>query len=356
ITLSTSSHALWLRDHCRCEKCFHHGTMQRLFDSSQVVALNLAAVYGDKHTSHHPLEWLRQNSYCPNVLLPSDSIQRKIKHWDSSLANYLPTVPYNEVMAGDEGLTKWLKNIDEYGIGFVNGVPPTPEATEALTRRICFIRESHYGAFWDFSANNAHGDTAYTNIPLPAHTDTTYFTDPIGIQLFHLLATGTGGSSLYVDGFRAASLLKQRHPTAYSLLSSTPVPTHCAGDADTCIVQRPGYPIFRHDPVSGELLQVRFNNDDRSPVGAPTVGNSAAQVRDFYAALKAWMALLKERDSELWVQLQPGTVVAMDNWRVLHGRSSFTGFRRMCGAYLGHDDYSSRVRNLVYGRVGRFGI
>jgi trimethyllysine dioxygenase len=85
-----------------------------------------------------------------------------------------------KVMNTDAGLAKWLKNVDIYGIGFVDGVPPTPEATEKLGRRICFIRESHYGAFWDFTANNAHGDTAYTSIALPAHTDSTYFTDPVG--------------------------------------------------------------------------------------------------------------------------------------------------------------------------------
>lgn len=29
--------------------------------------------------------------------------------------------------------------------------------------------------FWDFTADMAHGDTAYTNLALKAHTDSTYF-------------------------------------------------------------------------------------------------------------------------------------------------------------------------------------
>ncbi|KAJ3293393.1 hypothetical protein HDU76_007046 [Blyttiomyces sp. JEL0837] len=186
------------------------------------------------------------------------------------------TVPYDDVMAGDSGLAKWLENIDTYGIGFVSGVPPTPEATEALGRRISFIRETHYGTFWDFTANNAHGDTAYTSIALPAHTDTTYFTDPIGLQLFQLLEhKGQGGKSLYVDGFHVAQELKSKNPHAYEILSKYRIPTHSAGDPDTIITSSPrSFPILNHDPVSGELYQIRFNNDDRSVLrGSSFVSN-----------------------------------------------------------------------------------
>lgn len=38
--------------------------------------------------------------------------------------------------------------------------------------------------------------------------------------------------------------------------------------------------------------------------------------------------------------------VVIDNQRVLHGRSAFTGERRMCGAYIGMDDYLSRLAVL----------
>jgi trimethyllysine dioxygenase len=37
---------------------------------------------------------------------------------------------------------------------------------------------------------------------------------------------------------------------------------------------------------------------------------------------------------------------AFDNHRVLHGRSSFTGKRRMCGAYIGVDEFRSRLAVL----------
>lgn len=93
-------------------------------------------------------------------------------------------------------------------------------------------------------------------------------TDPCGLQLFHILShtEGSGGATLLVDGFYVASLLRELHPDAYELLSRIPIPAHAAGEGD--MMYRPnlpnGYPPLRHDAASGELVQVRWNNDDRS--------------------------------------------------------------------------------------------
>ena len=55
---------------------------------------------------------------------------------------------------------------------------------------------------------------------------------------------------------------------------------------------------------------------------------------------------MKSADSEYWVQLSSGTAVVVDNHRVLHGRSSFDGRRKMCGAYIGLDEYRSKLAVL----------
>lgn len=39
--------------------------------------------------------------------------------------------------------------------------------------------------------------------------------------------------------------------------------------------------------------------------------------------------------------------LVIDNHRVLHGRSSFDGERRMCGAYIGVDEYRSKLAVLT---------
>ena len=45
-------------------------------------------------------------------------------------------------------------------------------------------------------------------------------------------------------------------------------------------------------------------------------------------------------------ELTPLPRAVFDNLRVLHGRSAYTGSRRLCGAYVNGDDYRSRLRGL----------
>lgn len=264
----------------------------------------------------------------------------------------MPTMEYAEIMSSDTGLASWLERIQKYGFCMISGTPVDPASTQALLERIAFIRLTHYGGFYDFTPDLAHGDTAYTNIALKAHTDTTYFSDPVGLQMFHLLEfDGTGGESLLVDGFKAARILRTEQPKAYSTLSRVRVPTHSAGDVDKCIrpsIGNHAFPIINHDPASGLLYQIRYNNDDRSTM---TAWHDESEVEDFYDALRVWEEILTRKSEELWFQLRPGTALIFDNWRVLHGRAAFTGQnRRMCGGYINRDDYESRRRLTTRGR------
>ncbi|QRV75412.1 trimethyllysine dioxygenase [Ceratobasidium sp. AG-Ba] len=310
---------------------------------SKPTGLEVTWLTDSPHISTYPWEWMYRSSYDPPVNREATfgSVGRKTL-WGSSINVSRPTVSYEEVMKNDAGVLKWLQKINEFGVCFVEGVPHTPEATEALTRRIAFIRETKYGGFWDFTADLKHGDTAYTNLALAAHTDTTYLSDPCGLQLFHLLAhEGTGGYTLLVDGFYAASRLRELYPSHYQLLTQVKISAHAAGDADSLYIPTQPFSILGTD-ISGRLVEVRYNNDDRSVLK----GIDPALVDEWYAALRSWNECLTSPDSEYWVKLSAGTAVIVDNHRVLHGRSAFTGKRRMCGAYIGADDWKSRLRVL----------
>ncbi|EFE35390.1 uncharacterized protein ARB_05432 [Trichophyton benhamiae CBS 112371] len=197
-------------------------------------------------------------------------------------------------------------------------------------------------------------DTAYTSQHLNAHTDTTYFTDPAGLQLFHILShtDGTGGETLLVDGFKAARTLLEEDPAAYQALSDIKISSHSSGNEDVCIQPATSFSVLNHMSDSSELYQIRWNNDDR----APGKGNSLETIYRWYQAAKKWNAILKRPDMEIWLKLEPGTPLSkcllprvkiiekegkltafhhpvFDNWRILHGRSAFTGKRRMCGGY-----------------------
>ena len=355
--LTSTFHNIWLRDHCQCEQCLHPLTKQRLINTFEIPRnIRSMAIEQSKqgltihwnhqaHTSFYEWSWLHRHSYSPRLqqtLLPPKEL------WNCGIQRAPPLVEYNAVMKSDEGVAEWTAKIEKYGFCFVNGVPVNPESTEKLLRRIAFIRTTHYGDFWDFTSNLAKADLAYTSTKLDAHTDATYFTDPVGLQLLHLLEfDGIGGETLLVDGFRAAQTLRDEDPAAYRILSQTPVPAHCAGNQETFIQPSVVNPILMHDRDSGQLEQIRWNNGDRSVMNQWTDPDS---VPLFYDAIRTWNEILTRKDSELWTQLRPGRALIFDNWRVLHGRSAFSGHRRLCGGYINRDDYMSRLRLTNFGR------
>lgn len=359
---------IWLRDNCRCEECFHPHTKQRLLGTFEIPlniqptrvvteAEGLSLTWPDGHESFMEFSFLLQNSYDPplspaTTCTNSTPVSTKKYLWDNSIINCMPRVTYKDIFSTDELTWKgdfyvleWLRKIDKYGFCLVDDVPPTPEATEKLLKRIAFIRETHYGAFWDFTANMEHGDTAYTNLALGAHTDTTYFSDPAGLQLFHLLSPAgshEGGKSLLVDGFAAAAKLMGESPWAYKVLSEVPIETHASGGADVAFRPLIPQPVFSHHPLDGQLAMVRWNPDDRLPFNA----RAGPPVKLLYRAIREWETILKSHPMELWTQMKMGQALIFDNHRVLHGRSSFTGSRRLCGGYVNGDDYRCRLRSL----------
>jgi len=249
-------------------------------------------------------------------------------------------VLYSEVMADDTGLFSMLAKIvcspfsatntpdsnhcilqHRNGYVLVNETPyDSAEPTKELLERIAFIRLTHYGGFYDFIPDLALADTAYTNLALTAHTDTTYFSDPAGLQAFHLLshhpaargedrdATGDlGGKSLLVDGFRTATLLKQSHPWAYNALRCVRLPWHASGNKGITIAPDKYYPVFELDDAKN-LHKIRWNNDDRGVVPLNTPHMS---VNMWFRAARIWNTMLEDPVNQFWLQLKPGTVLSM---------------------------------------------
>ncbi|WRT68900.1 trimethyllysine dioxygenase [Kwoniella shivajii] len=356
----------FLFDHCRCPKCYHQQTKQRLKTLSEIPSdvhptsvkvdksgVNLTWSTSDSHQSSFPFEFLRRSAYDPPLASYRDDTEGRVL-WNSTIAQTPPTVLYDEIMSEDKegeksgrAILKLLNKVHDFGFCFINSVPATGEDTKELIEKVAPIRNTHYGGFWQFTADLSHGDLAYSNEGLPAHTDTTYFTDPAGLQIFHLLShpspPGTGGTTLLVDGFYTASLLSTLYPTSYSLLSRLRVPAHASGSEGTPLRPPISQPAFRHDG-QGQMVQVRWNNEDRGVVGQ---GWTSDEVKGWYTAARRYDELNRSEDAEYWVQLNPGTVLVIDNWRVMHGRSPFTGSRTMCGAYVGADDWLSRRAALT---------
>lgn len=72
-------------------------------------------------------------------------------------------------------------------------------------------------------------------------------------------------------------------------------------------------------------------------------------ITTFYDAYRLFGGEITDSKNEFQLKLQPGSVIFIDNWRVLHGRAAFTGKRELCGCYVSRSDFISKgkVYNLI---------
>ncbi|KAG9478309.1 hypothetical protein GDO78_013354 [Eleutherodactylus coqui] len=306
---------VWLRDHCRSASCYNSKTNQRSLDTASVeldikpaqVRVDETTLYltwPDGHMTRYGLEWLSQNCYegqkqqlvQPRILWSTQSYKE---------AN-VPSVSYLDFLETGEGLRDFLQNFLLYGIAFVEDVPATREETQKVAERISHIRETIYGKMWDLTSDFSRGDTAYTKLALDRHTDTTYFQEPCGMQLFHCLRhEGTGGRTLLVDGFHAAEQVRQNHPEDFEILSNVPLRHEYIENVGESHNHMVGIgPVLNVYPWNKELYMIRYNNYDRAVIN--TVPYDL--VRRWYSSHRILTTELRKPENELWVKLKPGKV------------------------------------------------
>lgn len=374
----------WLRDHCLCSTCSHAHTHQRQLDTftldpsvkaSSVTSTNngLEVTWSgdDPHVSVFPWPWLSEHSPFPTSRINTTARHQASRQWEPFLPSSRRPQTSFDTLNTHAGRSSLFSQIHKHGLAFIPQTPPSPEATVELLAALGPIRHTHYGGFWDFTSEANPIDTAYTNLSLPLHTDNTYFNDPAGLQLFHLLSHGPssttpqpgdftptlGGESTFADGFAAADALYRTSPSSYHILSTTPIVFAAegspAGPFRNNLLHVHGAPVLNHaDPSRSKsfspstLTQVRWNNCDRSPL---TTFTSHSAMISWYQAAKLWAEILESGDFQVDVKLEPGEPVVFDNWRVLHGRRAFEGKRRMCGAYVAMDDF--RAGGIALGVV-----
>ena len=337
---------LWLRDHAHDEETIHPVTQQRKLETATLPAdlraasattdNNVARIHwqGNAEVSEVPLDFLHR------FRSPTPARIAAAPHpvlWDgSTIADAPLDIAYELVMDSAEGVRQWLSIVATYGFALVTDTPATAEATEGLIRRVGYVRETIFGGFWQFTDDLAKADLAYTTLHLASHTDGTYSHDAPGLQMLHCLHfDGTGGESTLVDGFKIADLLRSTQPELFEVLSSVAIPGQYIGDGSHLMSARP---VFRHDH-NGTLVQVSYNNSDRAPFLLPP-----DDMARLYSALRAFDQLANKPEMQWSQVLRPGQALLFDNWRALHGRHAYTGRRTMCGAYLNHEDFESRLR------------
>lgn len=134
-----------------------------------------------------------------------------------------------------------------------------------------------------------------------------------------------------------AANIKEEHPEVYKRLTTTIVTGEYIEDGHH---HRHSSPIINLDAVTGEVSQIRFNLYDRAPFKTVPSG----KIRQFYSDLKVLSREFENIENRIVFKLQPGTVMIFDNWRVLHGRLTYSGKRTMTGCYVARTEFQSALR------------
>ncbi|KAI1284317.1 trimethyllysine dioxygenase [Xylaria sp. FL0933] len=354
----------WLRDNCRCNACVNQATRQRNFDTfalpedikpSRVTPNESGLEIQWSHDSH--VSFYKWDFLEPYIIRGRPEPEDVKFEYFGAEGPPNSSIEYGE-FAKDEtrAVGRLTDMIRRKGMAFVTGVPfESADPTKELLEKIAFIRVTHYGGFYDFIPDLALADTAYTNEALDAHTDNAYFTEPSGLQSFHLLShtdpsspngpgTSLGGQSILVDGFRAFQILREESPESVKTLANYKLPCHASGNEGIAISPDKLYPVLESNYRLNAVRRIRWNKSDRAVMPLWRYGATM----DWYKAARKWDEILKRKEVVYRFQLEPGKVLIFDNWRVLHGREAFTGIRRMCGGYMNRDDWFSKWRNTNF--------
>ena len=129
-----------------------------------------------------------------------------------------------------------------------------------------------------------------------------------------LQSAAAGGETVVVDGFAAAAALRDTDPVSFAVLTSTPIPFAYV-DKETLLTAC--QPLIALNP-RGRISCVRLNNRSMQPVRLPY-----AKAEAFYAAYRAWAAIVARPEFALGLRLAPGDCLVFDNTRILHARTAF---------------------------------
>ena len=234
-----------------------------------------------------------------------------------------------------------LKSFYKYGFVIVRKVPTKNNYIVQFANSIGSIRRTNFGEYFNVKSVNKPNDLAYTSLALPPHTDNPYRKPVPCIQLLHCIENEvSGGLSTLVDGFNVATYLKKNNPEYFKILTEVKVKFKFI-DKDI-ILENTGE-LIELD-VKSNLKQIRFNTRlDYVPVLKKN------DLELYYKARKKVSTLYNSEKFKIEFKLMPGDIIMVDNYRLLHGRTSFNtneGNRFLQGCYIDHDSSEGKLRHL----------
>lgn len=341
--------ARWLRDHGDDPASLDPDTKQRKVDTfsiptditARTVSVDggrLNVEWSDGGRTGHDLSGLARVVAGRRELQPGVggpfSVDADLDLWRSA-----PEVTWFDIGVLDDDAV-WrdaLAHLRRFGWVAFEGAELGEGPSQRLAARIGYPRSCIFGTLWNMNSGSfEHMDSAYESDDLDVHTDGTYSHDAPGTIIFaQQRKTGVGGDSVLVDGFAAALDFQTAQPDAAELLTRYAVRAHYLEPGVHLMAERPPLRLDR----DGRLVQVSFNNYDRSPL-LPAEG----LVDEVIDAYNAFRAVFSDPGRALFHEWEPGRLLVFDNWRCFHGRTSFTGDRHFKGCYTNHEDLEGAYR------------
>ncbi|MBC8304462.1 MAG: TauD/TfdA family dioxygenase, partial [Pelagibacterales bacterium] len=283
--------------------------------------------------------WLKANAYDKKQVNSKVWLNTDLKTWSKKSLKHIPVINYKAAKSNKKLLIKWLKSLNSFGFAKIIGCEKKTGTVIKIAKLFGYVRETNYGKWFDVKSKTNAVNLAYTNLGLQAHTDNPYRNPVPTIQILHCIKNSTkGGDTKVVDGFRAALRLEKENKKYFDLLSKYCSQFEFKGKKNIHLKSR--FPMIALSP-DRELTAIHFNNRSIGPITDVPYHDMS----DYYKAYRKFSKIIDNPQMAISFKLKPGECFIVDNTRVLHARTAYsgTGSRWLQGCYADKDGLLSTI-------------
>ena len=343
-------HPLWVRERVRNDAIFDKHNNQRLYEPAELPADMKITRIISQNDNVVELEF----SDGDNFNLALATMLKEIgwaqdpeappipKSWTTAL-NTRPEADWAD-LDDPVKLKEMLEGFLRYGFCIMQNTPTERNSLLKLAGRFGYVRDTHWGKIFNVEKKENASDLAYTDLALPSHTDNPYREPVPGLQFLHCLVNEVdGGLSTLVDGIAITERLAKEEPEQAALLEDINVRFRYEGPA---AILESHAPMVERDH-RGIVTRIRMSSKLDY---VPAMDNNKLDM--FYKARRRLNELSNDDEFQITFPFKKGTLLMMDNYRLLHGRTAFDsnkGQRHLQGCYTDHDGVTSLYRMLANG-------
>ncbi|XP_072020835.1 gamma-butyrobetaine dioxygenase-like [Amphiura filiformis] len=341
---------VWLRDNCRCSKCYHPSSNERTIfltdldidivpDTAEVDGETLNIKWPGGHLSAFPISWLKEFQFSNMSEDPVDAPVRQL--WGKEMQEMeARRISFADILNNDKSLYDWMEALQIYGLAIITDAPKKPGAILEIGKRVSFLKITQYGETFQLISEFEARNLGWTGQTLAFHSDLPYLINHESIMLLHAIRQPTGtGENVKARGRNDENYMEngERVKENGERVNLKRL------DKAACCLRRHGRQHRLWLSPDGSIKCIRFGNGMR----APYMRIPVQDVHKAYKAITKFNAMLY--NDMIRVKLAPGEIGCFDNNRVLHGRSGFTitdanNSRHVEGGYIDWDQARSRMR------------